>query len=126
MPQENALILHIHELLQYLNRQGAATFLTVAQHGLVGDMTTPVDLTYLADTVVLLRYFEALGQVRRAISVVKKRTGTHEDTIREYRIGSSGLTIGAPLVGFQGVLRGVPVYVGKGKDLGLPPSDDAS
>ncbi|WP_018261138.1 ATPase domain-containing protein [Methylobacterium sp. WSM2598] len=126
MPQENALILHIHELLQYLNRQGAATFLTVAQHGLVGDMRTPVDLTYLADTVVLLRYFEALGQVRRAISVVKKRTGTHEDTIREYRIGSSGLTIGAPLVGFQGVLRGVPVFVGKEKDLGSLQSDGAS
>ncbi|MFE1599890.1 ATPase domain-containing protein [Methylobacterium sp. ID0610] len=126
MPQENALILHIHELLQYLNRQGAATFLTVAQHGLVGDMKAPVDITYLADTVVLLRYFEALGRVRRAISVVKKRTGTHEDTIREYRISSSGLTIGAPLEDFQGVLRGVPVYVGNENDLDLPPSDDAS
>ncbi|MHB2209218.1 ATPase domain-containing protein [Methylobacterium sp. CM6257] len=118
MPQENALILHIHELLQYLNRQGATTFLTIAQHGLVGDTKTPVDLTYLADTVLLLRYFEARGQVRRAISVVKKRTGRHEDTIREYRIGSSGLAIGAPLTEFQGVLRGVPVYVGKEKDLG--------
>ncbi|TGE01671.1 ATPase domain-containing protein [Methylobacterium nonmethylotrophicum] len=125
MPQENALILHIHELLQYLTRQGAATFMTVAQHGLVGDMATPVDLTYLADTVVLLRYFEALGRVRRAISVVKKRTGTHEDTIREYGIGSSGLTIGAPLVAFQGVLRGVPDYVGQEEDLGLLPSGGA-
>ncbi|WP_018262472.1 ATPase domain-containing protein [Methylobacterium sp. WSM2598] len=126
MPQENALILHIHELLQYLNRQGAATFLTIAQHGLVGDMAAPVDITYLADTVVLLRYFEARGQVRRAISVVKKRTGTHEDTIREYRIGSSGLTIGAPLTGFQGVLRGVPVFVGQERDLDLLPSEGAS
>ena len=88
MPEENALILHMHELLQYLNRQGATTFLTVAQHGLVGDMKSPVDVTYLADTVILLRYFEALGRVRRAISVVKKRTGAHEDTIREYQIGS--------------------------------------
>ena len=86
MPEEQALILHMHELLQYLNRQGASTFLTVAQHGLVGDMKAPVDVTYLADTVILLRYFEALGRVRRAISVIKKRTGAHEDTIREYRI----------------------------------------
>lgn len=117
MPEENALILHMHELLQYLNRQGATTFLTVAQHGLVGDMKSPVDVTYLADTVVLLRYFEALGRVRRAISVVKKRTGAHEDTIREYRIGSAGITLGEPLTGFQGVLRGVPVLVGTGADL---------
>lgn len=111
MPEENALILHMHELLQYLNRQGATTFLTVAQHGLVGDMKSPVDVTYLADTVVLLRYFEARGRVRRAISVVKKRTGVHEDTIREYRIGSEGIVLGDPLIGFQGVLRGVPVLV---------------
>jgi circadian clock protein KaiC len=113
MPEENAIILHVHELLQYLNRQGANTFLTVAQHGLVGEMKAPVDVTYLADTVILLRYFEALGKVRRAVSVIKKRTGHHEDTIREYRIGSSGLTLGAPLVDFQGVLRGVPTFVGK-------------
>jgi circadian clock protein KaiC len=117
MPEENSLILHIHELLQYLNRRGAATFMTVAQHGLVGDMRAPVDVTYLADTVILLRYFEALGMVRRAISVIKKRTGAHESSIREYRIDSRGLTIGAPLDGFQGVLRGVPVYVGENKPL---------
>jgi circadian clock protein KaiC len=113
MPDENAIILHIHELLQFLNRQGANTFLTVAQHGLVGEMKAPVDVTYLADTVILLRYFEALGKVRRAVSVIKKRTGSHEDTIREYRIDSDGLTLGAPLVDFQGVLRGVPTFVGK-------------
>ena len=118
MPEEGALILHVHELLQYLNRQGATTFLTVAQHGLVGDMQSPVDLTYLADTVVLLRYFEALGTVRRAISVVKKRTGAHEDTIREYRITGTGLWVGEPLRGFQGVLRGVPMLVqGDGAEL---------
>jgi circadian clock protein KaiC len=111
MPGEQALILHMHELLQYLNRQGASTFLTVAQHGLVGDMKAPVDVTYLADTVVLLRYFEALGRVRRAISIIKKRTGAHEDTIREYRIGSQGITLGEPLMGFQGILRGVPELV---------------
>jgi circadian clock protein KaiC len=112
MPEENALILHMHELLQYLNRQGATTFLTVAQHGLVGDMKAPVDVTYLADTVVLLRYFEASGRVRRAISIIKKRTGAHEDTIREYRIGNYGIRLGEPLTGFQGVLRGVPNFVG--------------
>jgi circadian clock protein KaiC len=108
MPEEQSLILHMHEMLQYLNRQGASTFLTVAQHGLVGDMHSPVDVTYLADTVVLLRYFEARGRVRRAISVIKKRTSAHEDTIREYKIDSQGITIGQPLMNFQGVLRGVP------------------
>lgn len=117
MPEENSLILHVHELLQYLNRRGAATFITVAQHGLVGDMKAPVDVTYLADTVVLLRYFEALGSVRRAMSIIKKRTGQHEATIREYRIDERGLTIGNPLEGFQGVLRGVPVYIGGGQPL---------
>ena len=112
MPGEKALVLHLHELLQYLNRQGATTFLTVAQHGLVGDMKSPVDVTYLADTVILLRYFEATGRVRRAISVIKKRSGAHEDTIREYQIGRQGITLGEPLEAFQGVLKGVPVLVG--------------
>jgi circadian clock protein KaiC len=122
MPEEKSLILHIHELLQYLNRCGAATFMTVAQHGLVGDMLTPVDVTYLADTVILLRYFEALGSVRRAISIIKKRTGAHESTIREYRIDQRGLTVGAALSGFQGVLRGVPDYVGANRPLLEEPS----
>jgi circadian clock protein KaiC len=117
MPEENSLILHMHELLQYLNRRGAATFMTVAQHGLIGDMKAPVDVTYLADTVVLLRYFEAVGTVRRAISVIKKRTGPHESTIREYRIDNRGLTIGNPLDAFQGILRGVPIYVGEAMPL---------
>ena len=112
MPEEQFLILHMHELLQYLNRQGASTFLTVAQHGLVGDMKSPVDVTYLADTVILLRYFEAIGQVRRAISVLKKRTGRHENTIRALSVGVSGIMIGPPLDEFHGVLRGVPQYVG--------------
>ena len=90
------------------------TLITLAQYGLLGTgMGTPVDVTYLADTVILLRYFEALGRVRRAISVVKKRTGSHEDTLREYVIGSNGITLGEPLVGFQGVLRGVPTLVGE-------------
>jgi circadian clock protein KaiC len=124
MPEEQALILHMHELLQYLNRQGATTFLTVAQHGLVGDMKSPVDVTYLADTVILLRSFEARGRVRRAISVVKKRTGSHEDTIREFMISDKGITLGEPLTGFQGVLRGVPSLVGK-DNAGLLDADEA-
>ena len=111
MPEENSLVLHMHELLQYLNRQGVTMFLTVAQHGLVGDMKAPVDVTDLADTVILLRYFEACGRVRRAISVVKKRTSAHENTIREYQLGSDGIRLGKPLVEFQGVLRGVPTLV---------------
>jgi circadian clock protein KaiC len=123
MPGEQALILHMHELLQYLNRQGATTVLTVAQHGLVGDMKSPVDITYLADTVILLRFFEARGRVLRAISVVKKRTGPHEDTIREFRIGKRGITLGEPLVNFQGVLRGVPTLIGEGP--ALLKADDA-
>jgi circadian clock protein KaiC len=117
MPEENALILHIHELIQYLNRQGVNTFLTVAQHGLVGEMKAPVDVTYLADTVILLRYFEASGKVRRAVSIIKKRTGRHEETIREFRITEKGLSLGAPLDEFQGILRGVPTLVGKASPL---------
>ncbi len=112
MPEEHALLLHIHELLQYLNRRGVSTFLTVAQHGLVDDMKSPVDVTYLADTVVLMRYFEAEGRVRRAVSVIKKRTGPHEDTIREFQVTGHGIQVGPALRGFQGVLRGVPTYVG--------------
>ena len=112
MPDEQALVLQLHELLQFLNRQGVTTFLNVAQHGVVGDMRTPIDVTYLADTVILLRYFEAHGRIRRAMSVVKKRGGAHEDTIREYRIGPGGLTLGKPLTEFQGILRGIPVFTG--------------
>ncbi len=121
MPEEHSLILHMHELLQFLNRQGATTFLTMAQHGVVGEMKAPVDVTYLADTVILLRYFEARGRVRRAISVIKKRTGAHEDTIRELRIGERGISVGEPLTAFQGILRGVPVLVDE-PSLNLDPS----
>lgn len=112
MPEEQFLTLHMHELLQYLNRMGAATFLTVAQHGTIGEMKSPVDVTYLADTVLMLRYFEAMGRVRRAISVVKKRTSGHENTIREFSIDRNGLKIDAPLDKFQGILRGLPEYLG--------------
>lgn len=121
MPEESSLVLHMHELLQYLTRQGATTFMTVAQHGVVGHMQSPVDITYLADTVILLRFFEAMGDVRRAISIIKKRTGFHESSIREFRIGNGeGLTVGEPLKGFQGVLTGVPTYSGGERPLMTP------
>jgi circadian clock protein KaiC len=84
MPEEQFLTLHIHELLQYLNRRGATTFLTLAQTGMVGEMKQPVDLTYLADNVIMLRYFEAAGRVRRSISMIKKRGGSHEDTFMNF------------------------------------------
>jgi circadian clock protein KaiC len=110
MPQENSLILHIHEILQFLNRHAVSTFLTVAQHGTMGDMRSPVDITYLADSVIMLRFFEARGSVKRAISVIKKRTGKHETTIREFWL-DDGLHVGEPLIDFQGVLRGVPMIL---------------
>ncbi|HEV2603392.1 MAG TPA: ATPase domain-containing protein [Microvirga sp.] len=116
MPEEQFLVLHIHELLQYLNRQGVSTFLTLAQHGLVGDMKAPVDITYIADTVILLRYFEAVGEVRRAISVIKKRFGSHQSSIREFRVGKGGIAVGEPLRGFQGILTGVPAFVANDRD----------
>ncbi len=110
MPEEQFLVLHMHELLSFLNRKGVSSFLTVALHGLVGRVDAPIDLTYLADTVMLLRYFEAHGSVRRAVSVMKKRAGRHEDTIREYRIDARGIHVGEPLRAFQGVLQGDPRY----------------
>jgi circadian clock protein KaiC len=110
MPQENSLILHMHEVLQFLNRHGVSTFLTVAQQGMMGDMRSPVDITYLADSVIMLRFFEARGSVKRAISVIKKRTGKHETTIREFWIDGA-VHVGEPLVNFHGVLRGVPLIL---------------
>jgi circadian clock protein KaiC len=113
MPEERYLLIQLHELFTYLGQQGVTTFLLVAQHGLVGrDMPSPVDASYLADTVILLRYFEARGEVRQAISVMKKRSGKHERTIRELRIDQRGLHVGAPLSVFQGVLNGTPEYMG--------------
>ena len=111
MPEERFLIVQLHELLTYLNQLGVLTLLIVAQHGLVGSAESPVDLSYLADAVVLFRYFEAKGEVRRAISVVKNRTGRHERSIRELHLGP-GVDLGAPLTQFQGVLSGVPTILG--------------
>lgn len=113
MPSERFLLIQMHELLMYLGKRGVVTIMVMAQHGMMGSaMQTPVDVSFLADTVILLRYFEAMGQVRQAISVVKKRRSGHERTIRELHLGSDGITIGMPLRDFQGVLTGVPRYRG--------------
>ncbi|MBN8955975.1 MAG: AAA family ATPase [Rhizobiales bacterium] len=117
IPAEQFMLLLMHEMLTYLNHRGVLTILTLAQHGLVGPMQSSVDLTYLSDTVLLLRFFEATGKIRRAISVMKKRTGRHEDEIREYRFGSNGIEVGPPLAEFHGVLSGVPNYTGPQQSL---------
>ncbi len=108
MPGERDLLLQLHELLAYLNQNGVASFILMNQHGLVGTMQTEVDVSYLSDTVVLLRYFEALGEIRQVISVLKQRVGAHEHTLRELRFSAKGIDIGDPLRDFRGVLTGVP------------------
>ncbi len=113
MPQEQQLILQMHELLSYLSQKGVVTFLINPQHGLVGSMTTGINISYVADAVLLLRFFEAGGRVRKAISVIKNRGGVHEDTIRELRVDSGGVRVGAPLTEFKGVLTGTPEYTGE-------------
>jgi circadian clock protein KaiC len=110
MPGENDLSLHLHELLAFLNQKGVVTFIIYTQHGLVGSMLTEVDVSYLADTVVLLRYFEAEGSIRQVLSIVKQRVGPHERTLRELSMGKDGVVVGEQLTSFQGVLTGVPNY----------------
>jgi circadian clock protein KaiC len=117
MPEERYLVLQMHELLSYLGQLGVVSILVLAQHGMMGPMQTPIDISYLSDAVLMLRYFEADGRVRRAISLVKKRSGAHEDTIREFRLSSKGLQVGPPLTGFRGILTGTPVYGGGPKPL---------
>lgn len=112
MPDERFLILQMHELLTYLAQQGVLTILVLAQHGLVGPMDTPIDMSYLSDAVLMLRYFEAGGNVRRALSVVKKRSGHHEHSIREFRLGRRGISLGPPLRHFSGIFSGNPRYEG--------------
>jgi circadian clock protein KaiC len=109
MPDERFLVIQLHELVTYLGQQGVATVLIAAHHGLMGhQMTTPVDASYLADTVILLRYFEAAGEVRQALSVVKNRGGVHERSIREMKLTPDGIWVGEPLRHFRGVFTGVP------------------
>jgi circadian clock protein KaiC len=117
MPEEHFMMLQMHEVLSYLNQQGIVTILVLAQHGMVGQMASPVDLTYLSDSVIMLRFFESGGKLRRALSVLKKRTGHHEETIREYRISAHGVSVGRALTEFQGVLTGVPTYTGTASSL---------
>lgn len=117
MPQATHLLSQLHELFTFLSQHGVVTVLTVAQSGLMGAMTAPVDVSYLADAVLLLRFFEAGGRIRKAISMVKRRTGAHEDMIREISLGSGGIRIGEPLSQFRGVLTGVPTYTGESEPL---------
>jgi circadian clock protein KaiC len=109
MPEEQFLTAQLHELLTYLGREGVTTLMVVAQHGMLGtNMQSPVDTSYLADSVVLLRYFEYAGKVKKAISVVKKRSGEHEESIRELRFSSEGIHLSEPLSQFRGILSGAP------------------
>ncbi len=111
MPEERFLLIHLHELFRYLGQQGITTLMVVSQYGMVGsDIHSPVDVSYLADTVILLRYFEADGEVHQAISVLKHRTSQHERTIRQFTISEQGIAVGPPLRGFRGILTGTPTY----------------
>ena len=112
MPEENFLTLHLHELLTYLRHKGVVAILTMAQHGFSGDLGAPVDLSFLADTVLLLRFFESGGEVHKAISVPKKRAGRHETAIRELCLDQRGVSFGEPIRDFQGILSGAPQFLG--------------
>ncbi|MEY2506558.1 MAG: circadian clock protein KaiC [Verrucomicrobiota bacterium] len=111
MGEERYVNLQLHELITYLNQQGVVTMIVIAPSGLMGQMQSPIDVTYLADTVVMFRFFEAEGAVHKALSVIKKRTGQHEHTIRELFIDAGGIRVGPPLDAFRGVLTGVPVLI---------------
>jgi circadian clock protein KaiC len=111
MPGERDLILHLHELFAFLNQMGVATFLVHTLQGLVGSMRADIDVSYISDTIVLLRYFEAKGEIRQVISILKQRIGAHERTLREFRLGKDGISVGEPLSSFRGVLTGVPDLV---------------
>lgn len=112
MPHEEFLHLHLHELLSFLNQRGVVTIMILAQQGLIGPMGSPVEVSYLADTVMLMRYFEARGAIHKAVSVIKKRSGAHETTIRELTLTGDGIHVGDPLVRFEGVMTGVPKHLG--------------
>jgi circadian clock protein KaiC len=113
MNSDRSFVSHLYELLTYLNARGVITILVSAQHGFLNAEQTRFEATYLADMVILLRYFEAQGSVRQAISVLKNRSGANERTIREFEVGNNGIRIGTPLTKFQGVLTGTPEFSGK-------------
>lgn len=112
MPGEKYLMLQMHEMLSYLNQQGVITLLVLGQHGMIGEIRSEIDLSYLSDTILLFRYFEAEGRLHKAVSVVKSRITPHESSIRQFGIGSNGITVGEPLKDFEGVLTGAPAYHG--------------
>ncbi|OWU84989.1 circadian clock protein KaiC [Oceanicola sp. 22II-s10i] len=117
MPSDTYLMLQMHELLSYLAQRGIVSFLIVGHHGIAGDLRVDIDISYLADTVMLLRYFEAEGHLRKSIAVIKTRTSDHERSIREFRIDKSGMSIGEPITDFSGILTGSPVYGRRNDDL---------
>ncbi len=122
MPHEKFLAMQLHELLSYLGQQGVATILTLAQHGFIGHMESPVDVSYLADSVLLFRYFEYAGEIRQALSVIKKRSGQHERAIRELKFGNGAVSVGEPLKQFEGILTGVPSFLGEASHAETPPA----
>jgi len=125
MPEERLLPIQVHELLSFLANNGVTCIMTLVQHGIFGNpVDEAVEVSYLADTVILMRYFEVNGTVRQAVSVVKRRSGNHERTIRECKVGKGGLHVGDPLRDFQGVLTGVPTYMGKAGPLMEQDDDD--
>ena len=117
MPDERLLDIRLHELLGYLAQRGVTTLLTLAQHGLFAASSSQAEVSYLADCLLVLRFFEAMGEVRKAISVLKKRSGPHELTIREFQVTNRGVRVGEPLREFQGVLTGLPEYLGQRQPL---------
>lgn len=123
MPEERFLVIQLHELLTFLGQQGVTTLMVMAQHGFLGSVETPVDVTYIADTVIALRYFESQGSVRKALSVVKKRSGIHEATIRELHIQRQAIRVGEPLHEFEGILTGTPRFLGAASAM-LPSSHE--
>lgn len=113
MPEERFLVTHLHELFAHLNQKGVVTIMVVAQHGLIAPGQSEIDVSYLADTVLMFRYFEVAGEIHQAVSVFKKRTGLHQRTLRQLKITATGVQVGEPLAGFRGVLTGTPEYDGK-------------
>jgi circadian clock protein KaiC len=125
MPGEQFLTLQLHEVLSYLGQQGVKSIFVLGQHGIVGEVGSDIDLNYLSDTIMLFRFFEALGTIRSAISVVKSRSSAHERTIHELQLSAEGLQVGEPLIDFEGVMGGAPSYRGNGEMLPSPPANAA-
>jgi circadian clock protein KaiC len=115
MNSEQFLVLQLHELFSLLSSKSVATIIVLAQAGLLGQISSPIDLTYLADTVLITRYFESLGSVKKAVSVIKKRSGFHENTIREFGAVNGNVAVGKPLQNFQGILSDVPTLIRKNR-----------